>query len=102
MPNNFLAQIYLYSFKGPTELIINRAAVLATIIEKYSNITGKVIINKEKKIEFDLENGKSKIKIIIDNPSWVTFKEGRKKTEGVFNRRVLIPVLDILNGDFNE
>lgn len=100
MPNNFLIQIYLFSFKGPPEVIINRAVVISSIIEKYPNINGKVTLNKQKQIEFALENGKKKIKLTIDSVSWLTVKEGRKKPTGVLlNRRQIIPILKGLNNE---
>lgn len=100
MPTNFLGQIYLFSFKGPPEVIINRAAVISSIIEKYPNISGKTSINKEKQIEFLLVNGKNKIKITIINPSWILVQEGRKKAIGVLlNRRWIIPILEGLNNE---
>lgn len=100
MPNNFLPQIYLFSFKGPPEVIINRAAVISNIIEKFPNIIGKVSLNKEKQIEFSLENGKKKIKLTITNVSWLAVKEGRKKATGVLlNRRQIIPILKGLNNE---
>lgn len=103
MTNNFLANIYIISTKAIPQILINRAAVLGNIIDKYSNISGQVYLNKDKNIEFDLYNNKKKLKLVILDAVWGTFKIGRKKAEGVLlNRTYIIPLLEELNGVSNE
>ena len=93
-----------FSLKGTPQVIINRALVISGIIEQYVNIVGTITQNKDKKITFNLNNnGKKKLIIIIDNPSWITYKIGRKKAEGVLLNRInIIPLLEALNGVDDE
>lgn len=91
------------SKNGAPQVMINRALVISGIIEKYTNIIGKVTQNKDKKIVFDLNNGKKKLKLTLDDPSNLTYKSDKKKPQGVLlNRRFILPLLEVLNGVKNE
>lgn len=100
--NNFWYEVAGLFRSGIPLIIVNRAYIIVNILEKYPKIVGKIEI-KDKKVCFLLNNQKTKLTITIDNPSWLTYKWGRKKAEGVLlNRRYLLPLFEVLNGVDDE
>lgn len=83
------------------QIMINRAFILSDVLYKY-NYEFTIIINKDKKMEFDIKNPhnkKKRLKIVLLNASWVYISS--KKDTLLFNRGNFKLVLDQL-GDSNE
>ena len=86
----FLSEIIGLSRKGVPQILINRANIVYSVIEKYPAIVPKIIVGINKIPSFELRSGKKVVSIDIVNPSWIEYRRGRqRKQSSLFNRKIL-------------
>jgi len=94
------ADILCANKKGLSEILVNRAVIIANIVVDKYNYNIGAALNKDKKLEIIIENAAKRCTIILENASWMKVRKNKGRFElTLYGRHQLLPLLEWLKNE---